>query len=359
MSGAGSRPSRARRCARASSFPGPAARRGARGRALPSCSSPPRRRSKAARVSFPGRRTRKATSGAAPARTPLPAARWARRRSGGRFQWPWSAIILRSLDRLRALAQDLQVGIVDIEFLAFAPGAFAHNAEFRKMIYSCGHRRLRQADELGRTGNGKYDSLLERVVQAQRRGRSPPQLFDAGAIVPEQFQDALRRARRLLGGVDDGRQEKMQPRLPCALDSYPLQQIVVGIPALLEIQAQIEYRLCQSPFSAHEQSDEQAPDPAVAVEKGMDGLELHVGKRRFDKKRRLHGVVVKKFFERAHELHDFVRWRRHKRRVAGARSANPVLGSPEFPRCFGASPPFRQENPVYFLEEPQRQGKTS
>ncbi len=67
------------------------------------------------------------------------------------------------------------------------------------------------------------------------------------------------------------------PGLPVALGANSVEQFVVNRAVLLEIEAQIQQRLGQQAALVQLQRDEEATKTSVAIQKGVDGLELHMG----------------------------------------------------------------------------------
>ena len=93
----------------------------------------------------------------------------------------------------------------------------------------------------------------------------------------------------------------------------------------LEVKAQVEQRLTQKTFGAEKQSDEQTAQPTIAIEKGVDGLELHVDKTCLYENGQLVFFVVKKMLEEVQTLHcAFRRWG-NKFSISRTATANPIL----------------------------------
>lgn len=94
-----------------------------------------------------------------------------------------------------------------------------------------------------------------------------------------------------------------------------------------------------------QQRDQQAAEAAVAVEEGVDRLELHVGERGPDQRggrlggpRTGAGPAVQKGLEGRHAGLDFVGRRRHEVGAARSRATDPVLRAPELARQLLAAP---------------------
>ncbi len=87
----------------------------------------------------------------------------------------------------------------------------------------------------------------------------------------------------------------------------------------------------------------------------MDRLELHVSHGGFLERRRAHGIVVEKAFERRHALFDAIRRRRNKVRVSRTRAPDPDLGAPKLARRPVGTAPLRQKNFVNLAQEAVRE----
>jgi hypothetical protein len=66
------------------------------------------------------------------------------------------------------------------------------------------------------------------------------------------------------------------PRFPIAGEADGLQQVVVLLPVLLEVEAEIKHRFAQRAFRAEQKGDEQPAQASIAVEKRMNGFKLDV-----------------------------------------------------------------------------------
>src|SRR5262249_34235368 len=119
--------------------------------------------------------------------------------------------------------------------------------------------------------------------------------------------------------------------------------VVVLLPAALEVQAQVQDRFRQRALSIQQQGDEQPAEPAIAVEKRVDGCELNVRKCRLEQGWRLHGIAVQEPFEVAHALDDLVCRRRHESSISRTRASDPDLATAELARSLVASAPAPEE----------------
>jgi hypothetical protein len=118
--------------------------------------------------------------------------------------------------------------------------------------------------------------LAEALVHAEQAPRRAPEDAQALAILVEHPQRALRGFPRLPGGLDDAVEKEFEPFTPGALGPGALQQVVVPVAVLLEEEAQVEQRLGQDALGAEEKRDEEPAHAPVAIQEGVDGLELDV-----------------------------------------------------------------------------------
>lgn len=208
------------------------------------------------------------------------------------------------------------------------------------------------ADQRGRGG----DRLaLHSVVDREHRRRGAPQSGDAVAIRVDQCQQRIGRARRLHGAHLHALGEKIQPAFPVAAQPHLVEQFVVQRAMFLEEQARVEHRLAQHTVGDQLQHDQQAPEAAVAVEKRVNGLELHMRQRRLDERRRGLRLVVEEALERREAVLQRIGRRRHECRVAGPRTAYPHLRAPHLAGCLAASAGMREQDLVHFTQQAHAQ----
>ena len=100
----------------------------------------------------------------------------------------------------------------------------------------------------------------------------------------------------------------------------------------LEVEAQVQQRLVKDALGPQKERDQKSPHSSVAVEEGVDGLELHVCQGRLDENRNAVGRLVEEALEVAHAIGDVLGGRRDVGGDTRARSTDPVLGGPELPR---------------------------
>ena len=130
----------------------------------------------------------------------------------------------------------------------------------------------------------------------------------------------------------DAFEEEIDPGFPVALLAHAIEQLVVAAAVLLEEQAQIEQRLLQHASLDQHQHDQQPAQATIAVQKRVDGLELHVGQGGPHQHRQ--GVrtiwsAMDEVLQLAHArtYQPLRRW--HEAGVARPGAADPLLTAPE------------------------------
>ena len=187
-----------------------------------------------------------------------------------------------------------------------------------------------------------------------RRAAHP---LDACLIFPEQRKQSMCGLDRTFGGLRHPAKEKCQPRFPVAPVSHFVEKRVVVVPMLLEKEAQIEKRLTQRAAVMQHEGDQKAPHPSVAVEEGMDGLELDMSEAGPQEQGQPVVVRVQKAFQIEHAIGDRGNRRRDETRHTRSQSADPVLRTAKLPgRLVAATAPAEQYL-VNFADEPVAERK--
>ena len=124
---------------------------------------------------------------------------------------------------------------------------------------------------------------------------------------------------------------------------------------LLQIQAEIQERLAQHPGVAQQQGYEQPAHAPVAVEEGVDGLELHVRESRLQQRGLL--LRMEETLERRHAPGHLGVRGRHEDGVSRAGPSDPVLREPELAGGSFAAPPARHQHAVDLADQAVRQRK--
>src|ERR1019366_3667877 len=129
-------------------------------------------------------------------------------------------------------------------------------------------------------------------------------------------------------------EKELDPLLPDSLGANSLKQFVIAVTVCLEEKAQIEKRLTQSALSAEKQRNQQTSQPSIAVEKGMDRLELYMYQSSLNQNGQIVFFVVKEMFKAVEAFHHSLWGRRNKRSVSRTATTNPILRTAKFTRCF-------------------------
>ena len=122
-------------------------------------------------------------------------------------------------------------------------------------------------------------------MNAQGRSRPLALRRNALSILREKIGDPHRRVEGLIRGFGDAVEEEFEPRLPGAVLADFLQQAVIVGAMRLQIETEIEKRVAQHAIGAKEERHQKTANAAVAVEEGMDRLELDMEQTGFDQRR--------------------------------------------------------------------------
>jgi hypothetical protein len=107
--------------------------------------------------------------------------------------------------------------------------------------------------------------------ELEPRSCAPAELpADPDPLLLAEVHDPTRRRRRLVRDAGDSIEEERQPTLPVAFVSDGLKAVVVLLAVSLEEDRELEDRLAQDPLVDEDEADEQASDPAVAVQERVD-----------------------------------------------------------------------------------------
>src|ERR1035441_2863965 len=160
--------------------------------------------------------------------------------------------------------------------------------------------------------------------------------------------DALGRGGGIVGGLLDAAEEEPEPTLPVALEPNGRQVRKVLVSMAPEVGAQVQDWGLQHTALAEQQGDEQPPDPAVAVEERMDGLELRVDQPADDQEGEARVQTVSSMdvlLEGTDGLfHHLGRWWDEGSLRQGAPGRpDPVLGGSELPRVPLRTTPLAQQ----------------
>ena len=153
-----------------------------------------------------------------------------------------------------------------------AAGGPVSHAELLEASKRGVHRRSGQAELGGRAAGREHDASTGELVDAHCGGGAAPQPVNLRAVGFDQLADLPRRLGRGARDGDDALKEELQPGLPCPFGAHSLKMVVVGVPMLLEEEAEVEQGLLEHILRAEQERDQQAADttPAIRFGAGRD-----------------------------------------------------------------------------------------
>ncbi|MNJ56097.1 hypothetical protein D3C77_516260 [compost metagenome] len=174
-------------------------------------------------------------------------------------------------------------------------------------------------------------------------------------MIFSQRQDISDGVRGVLSRLGDAVQEEDEPGLPFAPVPYGLKPFIILLSPLLQRQGNIEHRLAQHLILAEQEGDQQPPQSAVPVHKGMNGFELRVRQSDADQQRQVRRRM-QKTLQVGHVIAHRFRGRRHKDRVGqgGVRRADPVLSGSELAGRSVPAPDVQHQTAMDFAEQSRR-----
>lgn len=258
---------------------------------------------------------------------------------------------------LGSLVEDVEVARVGIEASVFSASTLGYDAEGleRGEHFLCGVEG--HACICGDSGGGSDRMALEMVHEAQGGAGEASEAAYLLLVPLKECEEAPGGSCCLGRDCDDAFQEELDPFLPVALGAYGLEQFVVTAAVLFEIQGEIEQGLAEEPFSVQEEGDEQPPGAAIAIQKRVDGLELHMCEGCANEHGSGDGLAVEEVLQGPHALDDGIWWRRDVAYVAGAGAADPVLAATEFAWMLVRAAAIAQEGAMHFTDEAKRKGE--
>jgi hypothetical protein len=134
-----------------------------------------------------------------------------------------------------------------------------------------------------------------------------------------------------------------------------LQEFVVTVAVTLKIEAQVEQRLPKHAALAEQEREQEPSQTPIAIQKRMDGLELHMHQAELDQQRQ--PVVMEVLLEGIEALHQRLGRRRYKKGIAWPASTNPVLTATKFAWSPLRASAFAQEHAMNLAEQAQGDGK--
>ena len=119
----------------------------------------------------------------------------------------------------------------------------------------------------------------------------------------------------------------------------------------LKYRLRVQKWLPEEPGVAQHEGDQQSSQPPVAVEEGMDGLELDVREPGPDQHGKFVVRGVDEPLEVGHAFLDMVGRRRDEGRIAWPRAADPVLRPPELTWSHGLPTTVRKQPGVHLAHD--------
>src|SRR5437588_5312750 len=133
------------------------------------------------------------------------------------------------------------------------------------------------------------DERIHHQVVKQRRGARF--VLERVAVALADVDELRRLLYRLARDALHPGEEIADPCVPVAVRAHALQKLVIVLAVLVDVVRKVKQRLREPAALDEEKGDEQPADAAVAVEEGMDRLELLVHQRALDEIRHLVAAV--------------------------------------------------------------------
>jgi len=253
--------------------------------------------------------------------------------------------------RFGAFVEDVEVGVVGEDSVAAVAGEFAGDSGMEELGHGFAGGGEGDAGELAELGQGEQRALAEGGQDTEGVGGAAAGLLDAVGVMVEEGDESACGIDGSEGGDFHTFEEEIDPCFPIAGGADAVEKVVIDWAVLFEEEAEVEEWLTEQTAVVEEEGDEQAAEAAVAVEEGVDGLELDVSERGFEEDGRAAGVFMKVGFESGHAGFQHVRGWRDETGVAGAGAADPVLGAAEFAGFLVAATAAGHQVGVHFPEQ--------
>jgi hypothetical protein len=117
-----------------------------------------------------------------------------------------------------------------------------------------------------------------------------------------------------------------------------------------EEEGEIEQGLCKEAAMVEQQGNEQASKATIAVEKRMDGLELHMSQRGFEQEGQTCIILMKEGFQCSHAGFDFLRRWRDETGIPRPGAPDPILAAAKLAGLFVTATAFGHESGVHFAQ---------
>ena len=235
--------------------------------------------------------------------------------------------------RLASLVQDAEIAVVNKDAVAALAGEFAGDAGSDESLHGFGGGGKSHVLSVTHVFERQHRALAKGREDAQGVGARRVLTAECGGCPPRRGPPAAGRSARRCGRFDPRLRERSPPTPPSRPGSAnAVEEFVIRRAVLLKVKRKIEQRIGEQSTVVEQQCNEQAAQTAVAVEEGMDGLELHMGDGGLENTGRPMVSSCKKSFEIAHAGVDVLGGWRNKKGVAWAGAADPVLAATEFAR---------------------------
>ena len=140
---------------------------------------------------------------------------------------------------LRSLVQYGKIPAIDEQSVTAPSGEFAGNPLLDQEVHGRGNGGEGERGAPDGLVQGQDRLFLQRLVDAQgRAGAAAADPPDTPTVLLERLGDALRGRDRALRGLAHAVEEEIEPSLPIAGAAHVGQEVVVGAPVLLQVQAQ-------------------------------------------------------------------------------------------------------------------------
>jgi hypothetical protein len=183
---------------------------------------------------------------------------------------------------MSSFIKDAEVGVINENAVAALTGEFAGNAHGNKVLHGftgCREAHLVLAAEVAEIQDGAF---AQGGKDAESVGSGAFTLCCAAGVRLEEIHEPAGGLNSAVGGGFHAFQKKVHPGFPVSRGSDAVEQIVIHGAVFFEEEGEIEQGLREKAAMVEQQGNEQAAEATIAVEKRMDGLELHMGQSGFE-----------------------------------------------------------------------------
>lgn len=186
--------------------------------------------------------------------------------------------------RLCPFIQNVQIPLVGKHPFAAFVGEFVQDSEVHECLHvPCGGGEA-HAGLLGEKADGGHGAAAQCVEQVQGIGGAASERAHLHGVLLKEGEQAVRGVHCAGSGLLDAFEKEIQPRFPVAGVAHGVELAVVLGAVLFEIQREVQERLAQHAVVMQDQGDEEPSHAPVAIQKRVDGFELHVRERRLDER---------------------------------------------------------------------------